>query len=153
MAVVMLLILGACLASACTPEPVVQEEFPEPAAWFAVEDVEFSNLGTVTVRGQMLAEAAGKEPGSDVGTATGQSNPGEFPTHIAYGFWPDPDEVGMGEAVDVGPDGSFVFEYDLSRPDGIHRGWHVLQFDKEGWGSQMIWINVATQEWMDSPPG
>jgi len=152
---VALLLLAVCLVSACAPEPVVQEEFPEPNEWFSVESVEFDDSGVVTVKGEMLAEVADGVPDvldSQDEPMIEQGDPGLFPEHIAYGFWPDPDEVGAGEAVEVATDGSFIFEYDLSRPEGIRKGWHVLQFDKENWGSQMVWVNVAAREWSETSP-
>ncbi len=143
------------LLTACAEEPVVQEQFPEPHPWFSVDSVVIEDSGMVTVEGTVLSDASAPASASETEAedATWAADPGEFPEHIAYGFWPDPDEVGAGEAVEVADDGTFVFTYDFSRPEGIRKGWHVLQFDKADWGSQMIWVNVATGEWSETAPG
>ena len=142
---VLALALAVLPVAGCGPEPKVEEDFPESRPWFSVESVEFDDGGVVTVEGSLLGEARESLSGEE-----GSREP--YPEHVAYGFWPDPTQVGPGDVVDVDERGGFEFTHDFSRPGGLQAGWHVLQFDKAGWGTQILWLNLEKEEWTEAEP-
>ena len=141
------LVLSGVLLAACEAEPIVDEDLPDSRPWFSVEAVRFLDGGLVVVEGQVLdAILASGEWRSDAASTS------PFPDHIAYGLWPNPTEVGAAETVDVNAAGEFVLTHDFGRGVEVREGWHVLQFDKADWGSQVLWLNIERKEWREARP-
>jgi hypothetical protein len=145
LAIVSALALALAGVVGCSSEPVAGGELPAAQPWFEVDSVEVGTDGVTNVRGKLLPEA--------MDSIDATMTPAGAPVHLVYALYPEPDEVGMPEDVEIADDGSISVVYGLaSRPEVLRRGWYVLRFDKADWGSQYIYVNPLRETWSATAP-